>query len=508
MIAYNFIIFIVILLQALLPSSAVDENTNRYCHRDWPAPGVWKHEAPYWQSLKCPNNQAFGKIETEKCLKNRTVYVIGNSVARQAAFGFVEMLGGDTVKRENQRDMCPKHETTWGDSCHQEFAGVKFKYLFLQFMDGFNYTDRHGFPFFRQKNVDTDELYTGKLHSECDIFGSCSNVSSVAVTPDYFTPGSFWADDNCMLQNTRQCLREFFIDSKSEDILIFTLGMSYQKELDTAKLAANSLDTRSWLMSSAANFKAHIAATFKGQTFRVTLAPLNPTGYVAYLTPIMHQVNLILWSLWQPGSEDKPWYTIDQWAINSNREYLYNDHVHFNGMLTHAMLHQVLNELCPGGGIAGSNRWPRPDFAGKYILVKTMNGNSSRSSMNEYYCVATTGDEIGTLYRIEANPTSNVTTSSIPGIDIPLILKDKQLTLMTSNEVSQILLSKNTIPYLTQGQLIKGTASKTVYLLANDGKKHAFLSSTAFLEKGYDFGNVITLQQSIIAFITTGSDIS
>ena len=54
------------------------------------------------------------------------------------------MLGGTQVKREDQRDNCPKHETTWDDSCHSEFEGVQIKYLFMQYMDGFNYGPKTG----------------------------------------------------------------------------------------------------------------------------------------------------------------------------------------------------------------------------------------------------------------------------------------------------------------------------------------------------------------------------
>ena len=55
-------------------------------------------------------------------------------------FGIVEMLGSASVSRENQRDICPKHETFWGDSCHSQLFDVNLKYLFMQFMDGYNYS--------------------------------------------------------------------------------------------------------------------------------------------------------------------------------------------------------------------------------------------------------------------------------------------------------------------------------------------------------------------------------
>lgn len=114
------------------------------CHRQYPSQGSWTESAPYWQPSNCPLFRAFGTDEAITCLQNRTVYVVGNSVARQSAFCLVELLGGASVAREGQKELCPKHETTWGDSCHKELHQVKIRYLFLNFIDGFFYENRSG----------------------------------------------------------------------------------------------------------------------------------------------------------------------------------------------------------------------------------------------------------------------------------------------------------------------------------------------------------------------------
>lgn len=308
------------------------------CHREWPVTsGTWKNEPPYWQIPNCPN-RIFSDNSTQKCLSGRTVYAIGNSVGRQAAFGILELLGGAEIKRENQRDMCPKHETTWGDSCHNEFSGVKIRYLFMQFMDGFNYSDRGGFPYFiydksltnTSNSVDNSSNWvTGRLPS------SLRTSSKPGLSPDEYN--SYWVDDNCILHKTRECLRSFFNESTENDILIFTLGMSYAVEdhdLFYQKLEKSEsrigVNTEAWLRASAINFKSHISATFKGQVFHVTLAQLNPNGNVASMTPLMFNTNKVLWDVWGSiSSEVKPWYHIDQWAINKDRYHLYNDHVRF-----------------------------------------------------------------------------------------------------------------------------------------------------------------------------------
>ena len=302
--------------------------------------GMWIDDPPYWFPDCNPNVRIFDESATTKCMQNRTLYVIGNSVARQSAFGLVDMLGGGNVKREGQRDMCPKHETTWGDSCHKEFGGVKIRYLFLTYIDGFYYgpnpksegqIDRGGFPFL----LDTyfNKSKTKALPPEPN-----------AVRIEYgHNEDIFWAEDNCINKNVRSCLREFFSDSKQEDVLMFTIGMAYAQN-------SGIIDVDSWARSSTAAFRSHIDSTFKGKVFRVTLAPYGPK--MSYASPSLKHMNNIIWDLTRPGSEerDEMWYTIDQWEINTDRGNLYNDHVHYVGPLTIATLTQMLNVVCPSEG--------------------------------------------------------------------------------------------------------------------------------------------------------------
>lgn len=330
----------------------------RWCNRESPNKvGSWAPFPPYWQHPGRCANQAFDVEDTRKCMQGRTLYVIGNSVARQNAFNMVELLGGNRVKREDQRDQCPKHETTWDDSCHSEIAGVKIKYLFMQFIDGFYYHDRGGFPFFRYQQTTADgktEWVTGRLIDP--------TASATAGETKYFADAKsagadqggnaqYWADDNCINHDTQSCLAKFFAGSTSRDLLMFTSGMSYEvRAVGEEPKHSPGVDHRAWLTASATAFRAHLGATFKGQVFRATMAEFNKNNYMAPITPQLGRANNLLDDIWRMGSEDLPWYTIDQWPINKNRHYLYDDHVHFNGPLTHALLHQVLNELCPGGG--------------------------------------------------------------------------------------------------------------------------------------------------------------
>lgn len=189
--------------------------------------GIFFGLPPYWQLPHC-HNQAFDIDDTKKCLFNRTIYIIGNSVARQSAFNILEMMGSSEVSRTDQKKQCPKHETTWDDSCHQEFEHVKIKYLFLQFFDGYNYTDRNGFPYYRVKNNEPDingsYWSTQKLEIGWYIDDSGHNITKYMNEPN---DEKLYKEDNCISKQTKNCLQNFFKDSKSNDILIFTLGMSY-----------------------------------------------------------------------------------------------------------------------------------------------------------------------------------------------------------------------------------------------------------------------------------------
>ena len=195
--------------------------------------------------------------------------------------------------------MCPKHETTWDDSCHQDFAGVKVKYLFLGFIDGFNYTSRGGFPYFR-KRTKNRTYETGRIPG--------------LNTPNDLAP-TYWAEDNCINYDTRDCLARFFNGSTKNDMLIMSLGMTYplttekeqlEKE-ESGKAEETYIDVRSWLLSSAVNFRSHLDAVFPGYVFAQSLAPFNKHGKTAPSTPLMYETNKFLTQIWTLGSQKRNW---------------------------------------------------------------------------------------------------------------------------------------------------------------------------------------------------------
>lgn len=107
----------------LVVHSEVTEKDFR-CRRTLPSEGAFMDEPPYYFPKYCPTPNRFDEASSERCLKNRTVYVMGNSIARQFLFNTVEILGGEAVDRENQKRYCPKLEVNWdANSCRKEYKG-------------------------------------------------------------------------------------------------------------------------------------------------------------------------------------------------------------------------------------------------------------------------------------------------------------------------------------------------------------------------------------------------
>ena len=290
--------------------------------------------------------RSFDVNATRACMAGRTFYVIGNSIPRQTAFGLLDMLGANTTSGNQQKRLCPKIAHDWGASCSSEIADVKIRYLYLNWVDGFDYGDRGGFPYHYHKKI-----------------------NSTVNTPYFYYPDHGLhiqtGDDSCRNKRVRTCLENFFINSTEKDVLVFSFGMAYvpihppensnqrQFRLWTWEEEQNSnistLNTRLWLTASAVNFYRHLSVTFKGSMFRMTMSPVrdfDKNVYIRYDSKVLKKIDDIVAEFMQPGSEQVPLYTIDQWAINETRLHLYEDSMHFNGNLPYATLHQVLNEIC------------------------------------------------------------------------------------------------------------------------------------------------------------------
>jgi hypothetical protein len=208
-------------------------------------------------------------------------------------------------------------------------------------------------------------------------------------------------------------------------------------------------------------------------------------GSAKHMIPKIEETNKLLAQLWQPDStnEEEMWYTIDQWAINDQRDYLYNDHVHFNGPLAQATLHQVLNELCPGGGNSSiPNPWPKPSLRGQ--LIRT------RGDSHSYYFIS----EEGYRYSVaEINGT------------VPWYLKHLPISFMSKDEILEIFEGSDPIPNIPENCLVKGSGLAVYWV--KQGKRHMFPSSKVFFSYGFDFANVVNLKQWVMELLPLGDDV-
>lgn len=462
--------YLILLFMALL----VSLDGSPKCHLEYPsAGGLWKDEPPYWKPTGCIS-QPFSVNATSKCLKGRTFYALGNSVGRQAAFGMVSLLGGDTVGRADQKEECPKHEVVWGDSCHQELAGVKIKYLFLNFIDGFNYSSRGGFPYCKYKTIN-DTYVTGTLPG--------------INTPNECTHEVYYDVDNCINSSTRVCLSNFFRGSTDTDILVFNVGMMYElapeQELidleNAGKLGDRFVDKKAWLIASLTNFKAHIESTFHGYVFWQTLSTYHKKYWHSSHNTWLYEVNKIA-SQYFVGDVEKKWYVVDQWAINQNRDHMYNDHVHFNGNLEQAALFQVLNTVCPGQGdnSVSANMWPNMEYAATLVCTKT-NGTSC------YF-----GSETGSVQKLDGLPfyLKNVT---------PKWVNDTMEGVMKTNLAA---------PHVEDGMLVRKPTGQAIYLISNLTSR-VFTNADVFIRLGYDFqsSKIVPIPASVFNLIPKGSDL-
>lgn len=257
--------------------------------------------------------------------------------------------------------------------------------------------------------------------------------------------------------------------------------------------------------------------------------------------------------LCRPGSEDENtmWYTIDQWAINAGRDYLYNDHIHYSGKLTHATLFQVLNTICPKLGIdpdfivAYANRII---FTGAYdhyniyfadkggYLHKFLEKLDFVVDLNkkiEIYADGLDGDKTMIAGRASSNacldfflnmklsipntdaPASDNTTSGGDNSTVPAPQKPalKRLAIMydlPESDFNQLFKSDNgdsdiSPTACSDHNIVKGSG-RTVYLLENY-RKRAFMSFQAFASRGFDFSNLVALHDWMLELIPDGPNL-
>lgn len=422
----------------LFISSVNSLQNSSYCSRVFPAEGTWLKDKPLWKISGCSSN-SFEKNSTAECLTGRTIYVLGISTARQFVFSLASLLGDDDVDRLHQKALC-KPNSFFAADCTRSIKGIKIKYRYFDFMDGFDYSERGGFPFLFKKN---------NTHRFNDV-----NEASV-----FYGGPIIWKD--LVRNDVRKSLNAFFNKSTTNDILIFKLGNIYSSESEI-------IDFPAWLISSAKAFRNHVTATFKGEVVRVTMGQVHKD--LETLNPLVNLTNYILTDVWNQENS-KEWYTIDQWAINKGRESLYADRIHYGGLLTDATLQVFLNILCPQRGIPVVFPIDLPsttEIVGKSLVINS----------GENFVV----DTEGYLHQFENKSLCFQTLKILGSLNI------------TRDVVRLLPKGSKVVEVCKNSSLIQPFFDKSVYLLSNN-KLQKFANSRVFKSQGYDFVDVVKIPQ-------------
>lgn len=439
------------------------------CHQSYPDSGRWTNQKPYWKFRGCPS-RLFNSSDALNCLSGRTVYIAGHSVTRQYGFTLLQLLGGDAIDRNAQKALCSKSMLDLKSACHRLFKDVTIKYLFLHYMDGFNYSTRGGFPY---------------------VFANASSGSSLLLnrsTPNEVRSmfageetGELYPTDVCTpFDSVKDCYTYFFANSTKKDVFIFQLGGPYA-------FSSKVIDVERWARESAKAFAANLRDTFKGQVVRVTTTPTHFERQ--HSSGIRKQLEETFWDVWKPqfgGSKSSAeWMTIDQYAINRGRKRFYNDAIHFAGPLADATIQQLLTMTCPSNlgvdaGIVDLASYDDHDIFGKVVI-----------NDDQYYIAG----EGGELWRIKDGSDSHPCVKYVGARFGTIKLSNHE---MQGFPIEQHFAIESRI--CSDGALIQNATAKSVYRFLN-GTLIPFGSGKEFLAQGFSFENIISLAPNIFEMI-------
>lgn len=329
--------------------SGVSSNKYPFCQVTFPQNGTWfESEWPYWQDDNCPPTVHLSKDQIVQCLRNRTVFVMGNSIARQFGFTLAHMLTDhkhDEYSRHVQKQLCLKNVTNFlASKCKLDIEGVHIRPMTMEYYDGVNYTSRGGFPF--TKNVPVYPAGQSPYNTAYDLV-------------DLRSEPPLLARQDCGPMSMRTCYHEFFANSTRDDVLIFQIGLAYS--YFGLNFTHPKIDKEKWLIHDVAAFRQHLEAVFKGTVFMLTMSPKNSARIDTERKKAQHYQmkylnDVIIKSAFFPVSsrlEGEPeynaskWYVIDLWPICYDRApKYYADEIHFPGPLANAIVMQILNRFC------------------------------------------------------------------------------------------------------------------------------------------------------------------
>ena len=203
----------------------------RHCGRTWPIRGAWSITNNEWRYA--PSNCEMAPLAAPgaaaplaRCLENRRVFALGNSVARQFAFELPALINNvPRVSISEQKVTCAKDTLNLERCVLDAGNGTIVRPLWFLHLNGWP--------------------------------GSGLEL----VRPDiYLNPKRGWEGDVCGTMPVEDCLRGIFGDAPPEsDVLLFNIGIAYAI-WDPAGVE----DVRTWRLDAARAFIRALRATFRG----------------------------------------------------------------------------------------------------------------------------------------------------------------------------------------------------------------------------------------------------
>jgi hypothetical protein len=302
----------------------------------------------------------------QTCLGNRTLYILGNSLARNYQAELAEMVGGATPfvpqaswlrRRARRAALRREHHAASGagagGSRRKSSAGGASSLAAMR--------DR-----LRQRRQDQKVLCGRGCTTTCagGFRVKYARVQYFGAWPKGFPRFG----DVCGKRGTSPaCLRHFFADSKPGDLVLVLVGLMYAitpvLERRAAQLwPAEAMQAR--VERDISTLPLVLAEVFKGggpeSVYFVTTPPTTPGKWVR-ANAFVHWLNPTAVRLLGPGPGGAGFHILDQYGIAAPHYDgpLYNDFVHMAGPLTQALLHLLTNNICmpppAGGGAAGKD---------------------------------------------------------------------------------------------------------------------------------------------------------
>jgi len=152
------------------------------------------------------------------------------------------------------------------------------------------------------------------------------------------------------------------------------------------------------------------------------------------------------------------------------------------------MLHQVLNELCPGQGKKGSEgTWPNKSFIGKVVRYRD---TRVEPTTEQLYLSSNLHGQEGELLKLQGLYNENGGE-----VDVPLWLAKHDIVTINHEELVNNVFGED-IPKI-EGECVRGIHESQVYLIEN-GKKRPFPDADTFLSNGYNWDIIKPIPEWIV----------